>query len=112
VKAQTHFVRVSKLMLELVAATAPPPVQASIAALPAEQAKLSQKKTAQSDKSAQSKLAHGKPAPKNGAAPQKPAARPAPGVRVVGRMKDQSRLPAARVSAKPSDTAVRHVAVQ
>jgi soluble lytic murein transglycosylase-like protein len=139
VKAQAHFVRVSQLMLELVAATAPPPVQANVAALPTEQAKPPQKKPEQSGKPAQSKLAHAQPAPKdsavpqkpaqggkpaqsklahakpepnNSAAPQKPVARPASGVRVVGTTKDQSRLPAARVSAKPADAAVRHVAVQ
>jgi soluble lytic murein transglycosylase-like protein len=103
VKTQTHFVRVAKLMLDLAEATAPPPPQsqARIAALPSQGAKL---------------LPQAKPAkPRNvttQASPVKPVAR----VRVADTMKDQSRAPAGRESAKPSRAStsaeVRHVAAQ
>jgi soluble lytic murein transglycosylase-like protein len=102
VQAQAHFVRVSKLMLDLVAATAPPPPpsQAHVATLPPERAKPS----------------HGKPAKPNNAASQTSQAKPAARVRVAETAKDQSRISAARGPAKPSHASttasVRHVATQ
>lgn len=100
VQAQTHFVRVARLMLDLVAATAPPPPQnqAHIAALPPARAKPLQ----------------GKPAKPKSVASQASPAKPKARVRIA--MKDQSRAPAGRTPAKParaSTTAnIRHVAVQ
>jgi soluble lytic murein transglycosylase-like protein len=103
VRSQTQFVRVAKLMLELAAATAPPPPQdqAHIAALPGESAKS----------------AHDKRAQKKSAPAQASAGKPAARVRIVaGTAKDQSRLPASRAPAKPAhaaaNTAIRRVAAQ
>ena len=101
VQTQTHFVRVARLMLDLAAATAPtPPRQDHIAVLPPERPKP----------------AHGKPEKPQGVASQASPAKPTARIRVAETAKDQSRVPAARGSAKPSRAAaradVRHVAAQ
>jgi hypothetical protein len=99
VEAQTRFVRVARLMLDLAAATAPQD-QAQVAALPPEHAKPAEGKQTRTKHAA----AH--------ASPAKPAAR----VRVAETTKDQGRVPAARASAKPSRNSsradVRHAAAQ
>jgi hypothetical protein len=101
VEAQTHFVRVARLMLDLVAATAPPPQeQAHVAALPRQAAKPTEGKRAKT---------------KNAAARTSPA-KPAVRVRVAETTKDQGRAPAAQAAAKPSRNStsadVRHAAAQ
>ena len=97
VQSQTQFVRVARLMLDLVAATAPPPDQARIAALPAEHAKP----------------ARSKPAQPKSAASQRAAAKPPVRTRIAREMKDQDRVPAARGAARPAHAAAaRRVAAQ
>jgi soluble lytic murein transglycosylase-like protein len=111
VNAQAHFVRVARLMGDLVAATSPPPPpdQARVAAAPANRAKLAHDKPAKKTIVAlqdqtriaaapadRAKLAHDKTAKKKVVAPQKPAAKPEPQIRVAGATKDQSKPPADR----------------
>jgi hypothetical protein len=100
VKEQAHFVRVAKLMSELVAATAPPPPdQTPIAALPPS-APLREQRQAFSEQAektvarCRAKLAAAKPA--TGSKPQSKLQ-----VHVVSAMKDQS----ATVGAEPAKPA-------
>jgi hypothetical protein len=139
VKEQAHFVRVAKLMGDLVAATAPPPHdQARVATAPADRAKPARDKAASArmanDKTASTKAASAKvesaktavktstktagktardkPARPKIAASPKPESKPESRVRVAGTMKDQSKLPAARRTAKSAQAAVGHVAAE
>jgi len=111
VKEQAHFVRVAKLMSELVAATAPPPPDRTLtAALPANRAVAlngakpsanKQKKTVTAPGPA--KLAAAKPA--TGSKPQSK-----PQVNVASAMKDQSRAQSAQNRAKPAAMAANAAA--
>jgi soluble lytic murein transglycosylase-like protein len=125
VNEQVHFVRVAKLMSELVAATAPPPpAQTPTAALPATRtvalnsAKPSSAKSS-SDKPSANKLPQKKAvAARSPAAPKLAAAKPATGskpqskpeVHVVSAMKDQSRPQSAQNHAKPATMAANAAA--
>ena len=118
VKEQAHFVRVAKLMMELVAATEPPPPadRTPTAALPANRAVAlnstkpsadkpsanKPKKTATAPSPAAQKLADTKPATglKSQSKPQ-----PKSEVHVVSAMKDQSRPQSAQNAAKPATAA-------
>ena len=126
VKEQAHFVRVAKLMLELVAATDPPPPldQTPTAALPATRAVAlnsaksstgkpsadgpaanKQKKTALAASPATQKLAAAKPATGS-------KTRSKPEVHAASAMKDQSRPQAAQNAAKPATVAAKRLAAQ
>jgi len=117
VQEQAHFVRVANLMLELVAATEPPPPnQTPTAALPVSRAVALNGGKSSSDKSSAKKTAAA-PSP---AAPKLAAAKPAtaskpqskPQVRVVSAMKDQSRPSSAHNAAKPGTAAAKRLAAQ
>jgi len=127
VNEQVHFVRVAKLMSELVAATAPPPPDRTpTAAIPPSRAvalnsakpsagkpsanKQPQKKTVVAQSPAAQKLAAAKPA--TGSKSQsKPPSKPE--VHVVSAMKDQSRPQSAQNHAKPASiAAAKRIAAQ
>jgi transglycosylase-like protein with SLT domain len=117
VKEQAHFVRVAKLMSELVAATAPPPPpdRTPTAALPANRAVALNSAKPSADKPSANKqkktvaapgpakLAAAKPA--TGSKPQSK-----PQVHVVSAMKDQSRPQSAQNHAKPAAMAANAAA--
>jgi soluble lytic murein transglycosylase-like protein len=119
VKEQTQFVRVAKLMSELVAATAPPPQDRTpTAALPANRAVALNGAKPSADKQ-RKKIA----APPSSAAPKLAAAKPAAGAkpqskpeaRVVTAMKDQSRPQSRHNTAKPAvtvDGSAKRIAAQ
>jgi hypothetical protein len=119
VKEQTQFVRVAKLMSELVAATAPPPQDRTpTAALPANRAVSLNGAKPSADKQ-RKKIA----APPSSAAPKLAAAKPAAGAkpqskpeaRVVTAMKDQSRPQSGPNTAKPAvaaDRSAKRIAAQ
>jgi hypothetical protein len=121
VKEQAHFVRVAKLMSELVAATAPPPpAPTPTAALPANRTvalnsakpsanKQPQKKTVAAPSPAAQKLAAAKPA--TGSKSQsKPQSKPE--VHVVSAMKDQSRPQSAQPATVAANAAAKRIAAQ
>jgi hypothetical protein len=122
VKEQAHFVRVARLMLDLVAATAPPPPpdQTPTAALPANRAvalnsaKSSSAKSSSAKPSADKPSANNQPQKKTVAAPSpsaqklaavKPATGSNPQTHIVSAMKDQSRPRSAQNPAKPATAA-------
>jgi soluble lytic murein transglycosylase-like protein len=130
VAEQTQIVRVSRLMSELVAATAPPPPdQTATAALPAKRTVAQNSAKPSSDKSSTDKLATTKPSTdkkKTAAAPSPAAlrlaaAKPATGskpqskpeVHVASAMKDQSRPQSAQSPATvAANAAAKRIAAQ
>jgi len=125
VKEQTQFVRVAKLMSELVAATAPPPpAQTPTAAVPASRAvALNGAKPSANRDSANKQPERTTVAARSPAAPKLAAAKPGTGaksqskpeVRVFSAMKDQSQPQSARSAAKPAlaaNTPAKRLAAQ